>query len=146
MSVSAKLPFMDTSQLQPGQGYEYDIDVTPDMRAGLGLGELVVHELYSTSAMLAHLEWAARQVLLPALAPDEEACGYKMTIEHRHPTPFGQTVHIAARLTGVETRRKPDGRHTVLVTCHCTAHVKGTLVGQADVVQAVLPRSVLRSR
>jgi fluoroacetyl-CoA thioesterase len=118
-----------------GQTYEYEVTVTEEMRAQFD-GK-TVHELYSTAAMLNHMEWASRQHILPLLEHDEEGMGYHMEIDHIRPTPIGAKVRITSRVTGL----LPDK-----VICQCEAHHGDRDIGKALVVQAILPLSKLRDR
>ena len=59
--------------LKVGEQVELTITVDERMRASL-LGQ-PVHPLYGTAAMIEHMEWAARQHILPYLAPGEEGVG-----------------------------------------------------------------------
>lgn len=118
-----------------GQTVAFEIDVREDMRAHFE--DITVHSLYSTAAMLTHMEWAARQHILPVLAGGEEGVGYHMEIDHMAPVSLDQTVRIVATVTGL----LPDK-----VICQCEVFHQGRRVGQAKVVQALLPLAKLHDK
>lgn len=76
--------------------------VTEDMQAGFFGG--VVHPAYGTMHMIAHMELAGRQVILPYLEDGEEAVGYTVNIKHLSPTPVGMKVRATARVIAIEGR------------------------------------------
>lgn len=118
-----------------GQTYTFEVNVTEAMRAHFE--ETTVHPLYSTAAMLTHMEWASRQHILPVLEEGEEGAGYHMEIDHMAPTALGETVTISSTVTGLVPGR---------VICHCEAYHGVRKVGQATVVQAILPLARLRAK
>src|SRR5574337_102694 len=90
--------------LAPGAQAQVTIVVTPAMVAEfeeLGL----VHRVYSTWAMVHHMELACRKVILPYLEPDEEAVGYSVSVTHLAPTPVGMKVTVTARLEQIDGNR-----------------------------------------
>lgn len=123
------------SGIRIGQAYEFEITVTEEMRAHFG--EVTVHPLYSTAAMLTHMEWASRQHILPVLEDGEEGVGYRMEIDHFAPVPIGETVRITSTVTGIKPNR---------VICRCEAYHGPRKIGQALVTQAVLPLDKLHAR
>jgi predicted thioesterase len=111
-----------------GQTFMFKTTVTEAMRAHFE--EITVHHLYSTAAMLTHMEWASRQHILPALEPGEEGAGYQMVIDHLSPVPIGEEVSITSTVTGLTPNR---------VTCACTAMYQGRVAGHGTIVQAIVP-------
>lgn len=118
-----------------GQTFEYETTVTEEMRARFE--DITVHHLYSTAAMLNHMEWASRQHILPVLESGEEGVGYHMEIDHMAPTPIGARVRIRSTVTGLQPGR---------VTCQCQAFHDNRTIGRGIVVQAILPLAELRDR
>lgn len=118
--------------LKVGDSYALTLEITEAMRGEL-LGQLV-HPLYGTAAMVAHMEWAARQHVLPYLEPDEEYVGYRVDIRHRHPAPVGARVTVRATVTDLSSDR---------VTCHAEATCGEVLLGEATVIQARVNPSLL---
>lgn len=92
--------------MKPGLavGMESSVEtvVTEDMQAGF-FGE-VVHNAYGTMHMIAHMELAGRQIILPYLEDGEEAVGYTVNITHLSPTPVGMKVKATARVIAIEGR------------------------------------------
>lgn len=89
--------------LPVGHRFEFSIQVTEAMRPQFG--EQVIHPLYATASMLNHMEWAARQHVLPYLEPGEESVGYHIDLKHLAATPLGATVRICSTVTQVKARK-----------------------------------------
>ena len=64
----------------------------------------VVHPAYSTVSMVYHMEWAARQIILPFLEDHEEGIGGAVSAKHLAPTPEGDQITITATLTELKGR------------------------------------------
>lgn len=115
-----------------GHTHETTIVVTAQMQAQFPDGP--VHALYSTAAMIQHMEWAARQHILPYLEPGEEGVGYHVDVKHLAPAPLGSTVRIRSTVTNIQPRR---------ITSHVEAWLNQTLLGAGHLTQAVVPLSIL---
>ncbi|MBY0404818.1 MAG: thioesterase [Cyanobacteria bacterium] len=89
--------------LKVGAAIEYALQVQPEMQAQFN--GMLVHPLYSTASMIQHLEWAARQHILPFLEPGEEGVGYHIDVKHLQPTPIGETVILQAVVQEIQERR-----------------------------------------
>ncbi|WP_303672687.1 thioesterase family protein [Vampirovibrio chlorellavorus] len=89
--------------LQVGHHFEFSIQVTDAMRPQFGAQ--VIHPLYATASMLNHMEWAARQHVVPYLEPDEESVGYHIDLKHVAATPVGATVRVCSTVTRVKARK-----------------------------------------
>jgi fluoroacetyl-CoA thioesterase len=113
--------------LAVGQQIEISITVDERMRASL-LGQ-PVHPLYGTAAMIEHMEWAARQHILPYLEPGEEGVGYHVDVKHIAPAPIGATITIRSTVSQVQPRR---------VTSQVEAWWGHTQIGQGTLVQALV--------
>lgn len=88
--------------LNIGDIYEMEVLVDESMRAQFGT--VVVHNLYSTASMMTHMEWAARQHILPYLEEGEEGVGHQVEIKHLNPTPVGAKVKIKSTVTSVDAK------------------------------------------
>ncbi len=110
------------------------VKTTQAMRAGFDLGDsfLDVHPLYGTAAMVSHMEWAARQHLLPVLETHEEGVGLEVQLTHLKPVQLGKTVSLQATLTAFHEKR---------LTCEVSVYCDDQLVGQGRVVQAVVNKA-----
>lgn len=99
----------------------------------------MIHPLYGTPAMISHMEWAARQHILPFLKPGEEAVGCEIHVRHLAPTPVGATVRIDSVVSAIQGRR---------ITSHATAWHQTIsnheiLIGEGHITQAVLNQAEL---
>lgn len=122
--------------LRPGQTGEVTVTVTDDMVAWFEeLG--VVHRVYSTWAMVRHLELASRKVILPFLEPEEDAVGHSISVTHFAPTPVGRRVTARATLLRIEANR---------IVCTLEAFNDREKIGTGENVQVVLPRARLVER
>lgn len=59
----------------------------------------------STPHMIAWMEWAARDALLPYLEENEDSLGTMVNVRHLAATPVGMSVEFTATVTAVEGRR-----------------------------------------
>ena len=109
--------------------------VTPLMQAAFG-GE-IVHPVYGTAAMVYHMEWAARLVILPYLEEDEEGVGTGVRLKHLSPAPVGTEIEAQA------VCMKHEGN---VILCDVNVFTNGELLGSGQVEQRVLPRQVLHER
>ena len=90
----------------------------------------VVHPLYGTAAMISHMEWAARQHILPYLETGEEGVGAHIDVRHLKPTPVGATVRIRSTVTAITPDR---------VTSAVEAWNETDKIGEGTFTQALLP-------
>ncbi|MGG1573094.1 thioesterase family protein [Fictibacillus sp. NRS-1165] len=109
--------------------------VTPDMFAQFE-GKLV-HRAYSTVSMVYHMEWAARQIILPYLEEDEEGIGGGIKASHLAPTPEGMKLEITATLTELKGRA---------VICKVEVRNEKATVGEGEVTQYILPKEKISQR
>lgn len=130
---------LEEEQVKPGltigQSAEMEILVTPEMRAQFS-GE-TVHQLLSTSALVHHLEWVARQILLPYLEPHEEGMGSHVDIAHMVLTPVGMKIQLKATVTDIRDNR---------VECEVEASNWRGKIAKATVVQAIVQRTWLENK
>lgn len=117
-------------ELVPGVEAGFEIVVTDDMLAGFD-GK-VVHPVFSTVAMIYHMEKAGRHVILPYLEPDEEGAGYEVCVKHVGPAVRGQKVWIRAVCTEVTPKR---------VVCDVIAETDLNVVGTGQFTQAIFRKS-----
>ncbi|WP_062236559.1 thioesterase family protein [Fictibacillus sp. FJAT-27399] len=109
--------------------------VTPDMFAQFE-GKLV-HPAYSTVSMVYHMEWAARQIILPYLEEDEEGIGGGIKASHLAPTPEGMKLEIKATLTELKGRA---------VICKVEVRNEKATVGEGEVTQYILPKEKISQK
>jgi len=81
---------------------EIVIDTTPDM----GVKHLPV-PMYSTPAMVAHIEGLCLKMLIPFQDAGESSVGYRVDVRHMAATPIGMKVTVKGKV------REQDGRKVV---------------------------------
>lgn len=121
--------------LQVGHSHEFSVQVTEAMQARLEGGP--VHDLYGTASMIAHMEWAARQHILPYLEAGEEGVGYHVDVKHLSPTALGETVRIRSTVTEVGEQR---------ITSHVEAWNAHGKIGDGYLVQAIVSQKAFYAR
>lgn len=109
--------------------------VTQDMQPAFG-GQ-IVHPVYGTAAMVYHMEWAARRIILPYLEDHEEGVGTGVRVQHLYPAPVGAAIVAMARCTNVMDH---------VITCAVEIRANGRLLGCGEVEQRVLSREQLHER
>lgn len=120
--------------MKVGQTKSITAEVTPDMYAQFE-GK-VVHPAYSTVSMVYHMEWAARQIILPYLEDHEEGIGGAVTVKHMAPTPAGETITATAELTEI--------KGNAVITAVEVRNSK-EVVGKGEVTQFILPQEQIES-
>jgi len=91
------------SELRPGIFEEQQFDVTEETSTTV-LGRLPI-PVYSTPAMVKHMEGVAACLLSRYLEEGEASVGTKLDVRHLAPTPLGLKVTVRATLIKVEDRR-----------------------------------------
>ncbi len=92
---------------------------------------LVKHPLYSTWAMVYHMETASRMLLAPYLEETEEAVGGAVLVKHLRPA--GMHTHL--RVTATLVRRRENKVYTRLEVWD-----KSRKIGEGSHVQVVMSR------
>ncbi|HEY8552335.1 MAG TPA: thioesterase family protein [Thermaerobacter sp.] len=125
--------------VKPGfvPGLRAEVEATVDATMQAAFDGRVIHPLYSTWALVHHLEHAARRVLEPFLEPHEEGVGYAVEVRHLAPTPVGARVRAVAVLEAVEGNR---------VVCRVEAYNDLEKIAEGRQVQVVLDRAAFRRR
>ena len=90
-------------ELKVGLEGEWIVETTREMAAAHIAGEGIL--VYSTPAMVGHMERAAVEAITPYLDDDEISLGVRVEISHIAGTRIGETVHTAGRLVEIEGRR-----------------------------------------
>ncbi|PYZ97870.1 thioesterase [Alteribacter lacisalsi] len=121
--------------MELGRKAAIDIHVTEDMYAQFE-GK-VVHPAYSTVSMVYHMEWCARQIILPYIEDHEEGIGADVKVRHISPVPAGENLVAEATLTELKANK---------IVCELEVTHHGTLVGKGEVTQFILPRDEVASR
>jgi predicted thioesterase len=122
-------------ELTVGKTEELEILVTPDMVAKFG--DTTVHKLYATSALVHHMEWAARKILEPYLEEHEEGMGYHAEVSHLMPTIPGMKVKLKATVSDIRDRK---------VVCDIEAFNPRGKIARGTVTQAIVEKSWLDNK
>ncbi|MCA0173413.1 thioesterase family protein [Bacillus sp. RAR_GA_16] len=118
-----------------GQSAVVHVEVTPDMYAQFE-GK-VIHQAYSTVSMVYHMEWAARQLILPYLEDDEEGIGGGVEVKHMGPACNGQSIEILAVIRSIT--------HKSVISSVDVKRGK-ELIGTGKVIQFILPKNVIAKK
>lgn len=121
--------------LKEGQTAEVEVTVTKDMLAAFD-GDLV-HELFSTSALIHHMEHAARKTILPYLEDHEEGMGCHINASHRMLTLPGMKVRLVATVIDIRDSK---------VECEVEAFNSRGKIARGTVVQAIVDKSWLSNK
>lgn len=118
-----------TDKLMAGMMFEESRVVGKEDTAEFhGSGDLPV---YATPAMVALMEYAAKELVKPGLAPYETTVGTRMEVSHLKATPVGNEVSAKAKLLDIQGRK---------MTFTIEAYDGETLIGQAVHERAVVDR------
>jgi predicted thioesterase len=90
------------NEIPEGTIDEMVIETTPDM----GVQHLPV-PMYSTPAMVAHIEGLCLKMLIPFQDAGESSVGYRVDVKHMAATPIGMKVTVKGKV------REQDGRKVV---------------------------------
>ncbi|MCY4489630.1 MAG: thioesterase family protein [Deltaproteobacteria bacterium] len=122
-------------QLEVGLEGEWIIETTQAMAAAHIADEGFV--VYSTPAMVGHMERACVEAVAPFLDDDEVSLGVRVEISHIAGTRIGETVRTAAKLVEVEGRR---------LTFTVEAHNEREMIGEGRHQRVVVKRDRLPRR
>lgn len=121
--------------LQPGQTAELEITVDKNMTARFD-GQ-TVHELYATASLVHHLEWVARQTILPYLEENEEGMGSHIDIAHTMIALPGMKIKLKALVTEVSAKK---------VACRVEASHSQGQIAHGTITQAIIKKESLNER
>src|SRR6476646_10772888 len=113
--------------MEVGQTAVVTFEVTSDMFAQFEGN--IVHPAYSTVSMVYHMEWAARQIILPYLEDHEEEIGGAVNATHLAPPIEDDTITVTA------TRTKLKGK---AVITEVEVRNSTDIVGKGEVTQFIL--------
>lgn len=121
--------------MEVGQQATINVKVTPDMFAQFEGN--IVHPAYSTVSMVYHMEWAARQIILPYLEEHEEGIGGGVSAKHLNPTPVDSEISVIATLREVKGKA---------VICDLEVRNEKEKVGEGEVTQYILPKQMIQEK
>ncbi len=114
---------------------EWVVVTTREMAAAHIAGEGIL--VYSTPAMVGHMERACVEAVRPYLEDDEVSLGVRVDIVHIAGTGMGETVRTSAKLTRVEGRR---------LSFTVEAHNQREKIGEGRHQRAVVKRDRLPAK
>ena len=97
----------------------------------------IVHRAYSTVAMVYHMEWASRKIILPYLEEHEEGVGGAVSVKHIAPTAEGTIVHVKAVVTDMTD-------HWILTKVEIRND--SGLIGVGEVKQGIVLKETMENR
>jgi predicted thioesterase len=118
-----------------GQTQTMEIEVSWDMTVRYE-GELV-HELYSTSTLVHHMELSARKMIWPYLDESEECMGCHVNVSHLAMTLPGMKVTIETRVADIR-----DNKVEVEIVA---SNIRGR-IARGTVTHAVIEKAWLQNR
>lgn len=110
-----------------GDSEVLEVTVTDEMTATVA-GRMI-HPIYGTGALIAHIEEVCRTLLEPHLEDGEEGVGYRVEAVHVAPAPVGTDLTVTATVADVGPRR---------VLCEVTVRDAQRLVANGSFEQRVV--------
>ncbi len=110
-----------------GDSEVLEVTVNDDMTAAVA--GRVIHSIYGTGALVAHIEEVCRSLLEPHLEQGEEGVGYRIEAAHVAPAPVGTDLTVTATVADVGPRR---------VLCEVTVRDEQRLVANGSFEQRVV--------
>ncbi len=86
--------------LHMGDTFSDTFKTDSSMGASL-LGQTIHPGLLGTATLVEHMEWAARQHILPFLETGEEGVGHKVSITHSRPCALGSDIKVVSEVTDI---------------------------------------------
>lgn len=123
------------SGMEIGRTETIEIQVTKDMFASFE--GTVVHPVYSTVAMVYHMEWVSRKIILPFLEEHEEGMGGAVQLKHINPSPLHSKVTLTATLMEYENQQ---------VLTKVEARNEHGLIGKGEVKQVILAKEMINRK
>lgn len=125
--------------MKPGlkEGDTAEVEVVVDKSMVASFGGQTVHDLYSTSSLINHMEWAARKLILPYLEEQEEGMGCHISVSHRSLTLLNMKVTIRATVTDIRENK---------IECEVEAFNSRTKIARGTIVQAIVQKQWLEKK
>lgn len=91
------------NELKPGLKFKTEMTVTEQVSAkNVGSGSV---DVFATPAMIALMEKAASQCVMPYLEEGQSTVGTQISVSHMSATPLGMKVYAEVELTDVQNRK-----------------------------------------
>ena len=116
--------------LKEGLLGEVNIKITNDM-APPHLAEKGVF-VYSTPAMVGHMEWASLEAIRDSLDEDETSVGVNVNISHMAATKVGETVRVTSKVLNVDRRK---------ITFSVEAHNEREKIGEGTHQRVIIKKT-----
>lgn len=125
--------------MKPGlkEGDTAELEITVDKSMVASFGGQIVHDLYSTSNLINHMEWAARKLITPYLEDHEEGMGCHISVSHRSLTLLSMKVTIRATVTDI---------HDNKIECQVEAFNSRAKIARGTIVQAIVHKQWLEKK
>ena len=118
--------------LQVGQSAEIEVEITNAMLANFD--GRPVHNLYSTSALVNHMEWVARKVILPYLEEHEEVMNSHAEISHLTLSLPGMKVRVKAVVSDIRDKK---------IVCDIEAFNSRGKIARGSITQSLIEKQWL---
>lgn len=109
-----------------GKKQVYQFQVTGQMYAVFG-GELI-HPVLSTFWLSYYFEWFSRKVIETHFSADQNACGSKLSVNHKSPAFLNDHVNVFVEVTSVDRQ---------MIECSLTAKVGERIIADGKTVQFI---------
>jgi predicted thioesterase len=118
--------------LKTGQIAEIEVEITNAMLANFD--GRPVHNLYSTSALVNHMEWVARKVILPFLEEHEEVMNSHVEVSHLTLSLPGMKVRVKASVSEIRDKK---------IVCDIEAFNSRGKIARGSITQSLIEKQWL---
>jgi len=118
--------------LQTGQTAEIEVEISNTMLANFD--GRPVHNLYSTSALVNHMEWVARKVILPYLEEHEEVMNSYVEVSHLTLSLPGMKVRVKAVVSRIRDKK---------IVCDIEAFNSRGKIARGSITQSLIEKQWL---
>ena len=118
--------------LKTGQIAEIEVEISNAMLANFD--GRPVHNLYSTSALVNHMEWVARKVILPFLEEHEEVMNSHVEVSHLTLSLPGMKVRVKASISEIRDKK---------IVCDIEAFNSRGKIARGSITQSLIEKQWL---
>lgn len=94
-------------------------------------GELI-HPVLSTFWLGYYFEWFSRQIIQPFFQPDQNACGAKLSVNHKSPAFEHEWVDVEVEVTKIDRQ---------IIECSLVAKVESRIIAEGKTSQFLSTQS-----